>query len=50
MYSTHNEGKSVVVESFIVTPKNKIRNIWQIKNIKIKCGRNRYQNISEEDN
>ena len=24
MYSTHNEGKSVVAERFIKTPKNKI--------------------------
>ena len=34
MYSTHNEGKSVVAERFIKTLKNKItynhKNIWQM--------------------
>ena len=28
MYSTHNEGKSVVAEQFMRTIKNKIQNTW----------------------
>ena len=28
MYSTYNEGKSVVAEKFIRTLKNKVLNIW----------------------
>ena len=30
MYSTYNEGKFVVAESFIRTSKGKIYNIWQL--------------------
>ena len=32
MYSTHNEGKSVVAERFIRTLKNKFISIWISKN------------------
>ena len=28
MYSTHNEGKSVVAERFVRTSKNNIYNTW----------------------
>ena len=30
MYSTYNEGRSVVAERFIRTSKNKVLNIWQL--------------------
>ena len=31
MYSTYNEGKFVAAESFIRTLKDKIYNIWQLR-------------------